>query len=53
MTHPGSQNEAKMRLRRLPWAAIGGLWGGPVGSLGAPWRAQEGLLAALWGLLGV
>ena len=39
MTHPGSQNEAKMRLRGLPWGALGASWGSPGVSCGVPWSA--------------
>ena len=39
MTHPGSQNEAKMRLRRLPWGALGASCESPGGSCGVSWGA--------------
>ena len=37
MTHQGSHNEPKMKLRRLPWGALGASW--------VSW-------GVLWGLLG-
>ena len=61
MRHPSSdpprepkwgQNEAKMRLRRLPWGALGASWGSPGVSCGVSWGALACSGGSLSGSLG-
>ena len=52
MTHPGTQNEAKMTLRRVPKGALGASWVSPGVSCGVYWGALACSGGSLSGSLG-